>query len=53
LLNRSEKVLIARKGGNKAGNYLEETTFGLGGQKGLFLSQRAMKDGDGLNFPTS
>jgi hypothetical protein len=34
------KVLIARRGGNKAGNYLEATTFGLGGRKGsIFIPE--------------
>jgi hypothetical protein len=31
------KVLIARRGGNKAGRYLEATTFGLGGRKGSIV----------------
>jgi hypothetical protein len=31
------KVLIARRGGNKAGRFLEATTFWLGGQKGSIL----------------
>jgi hypothetical protein len=31
------KVLIARRGGNKAGRYLEATTFGLGGRKGSII----------------
>jgi hypothetical protein len=34
------KVLIARRGGNKAGNYLEATTFRLGGRKGsIFIPE--------------
>jgi hypothetical protein len=31
------KVLIARRGGNKAGRYLEATMFGLGGRKGSIV----------------
>jgi hypothetical protein len=31
------KVLIARTGGNKAGRFLEATTFGLGGPKGFIF----------------
>jgi hypothetical protein len=31
------KVLIARRGGNKAGRYLKATTFGLGGRKGSIV----------------
>jgi hypothetical protein len=31
------KVLIARRGGNKAGRYLEAATFGLGGRKGSIV----------------
>jgi hypothetical protein len=31
------KVLIARRGGNKAGRYLEATTFRLGGRKGSIV----------------
>jgi hypothetical protein len=31
------KVLIARRGGNKAGRILEATTFGLGGRKGSIV----------------
>jgi hypothetical protein len=31
------KVLIARIGGNKAGCFLEETIFGMGGRKGFIL----------------
>jgi hypothetical protein len=31
------KVLIARTGGNRAGRFLEATTFGLGGRKGLIF----------------
>jgi hypothetical protein len=31
------KVLIARTGGNRAGRFLEATTFGLGGRKGFIF----------------
>jgi hypothetical protein len=31
------KVLIARRGGNKVGRFLEATTFGLGGRKGSIV----------------
>jgi hypothetical protein len=31
------KVLIARRGGNKAGRFLEATTLGLDGRKGSIL----------------
>jgi hypothetical protein len=31
------KVLITRRGGNKAGRFLEVATFGMGGQKGFIL----------------
>jgi hypothetical protein len=31
------KVLIARRGGNRAGRFLETTIFGLGGRKGFII----------------
>jgi len=31
------KVLIAQRGGNRAGHFLEATAFGLGGQKGFIF----------------
>jgi len=37
LFREGSKVLIARRGGNKAGHFLEATTFGLGGRKGSIL----------------
>jgi hypothetical protein len=37
LFREGSKVLIARRGGNKAGRFLKATTFGLGGRKGSIL----------------
>jgi len=44
------KVLIARRGGNKAGRFLEVSTFGLGGRKGYIVIPEGRRGWGWLKF---
>jgi hypothetical protein len=53
LFREGSKVLIVRRGENKAGRNLEATTFGLGGRKGSIVIPEGRGGWDGLNSLTS